>query len=90
MQPSSGTPFYMAPELHDGGVHSTASDLWALGCVLYQCAAGRLPFQAPMLEELIDNIKFAPPQPLSGAGRAQCPGLPCCCQSHALLCSRPC
>ena len=34
----------MAPELFgEGGVHSFASDLWALGCVMYECAAGRPP-----------------------------------------------
>ncbi|CAH1451771.1 unnamed protein product [Lactuca virosa] len=40
-QAKRGTPCYMAPELfHDGGVHSYASDLWALGCVLYECYSG--------------------------------------------------
>ncbi|KAE9455282.1 hypothetical protein C3L33_12826, partial [Rhododendron williamsianum] len=44
-QAKRGTPFYMAPELfQDGGVHSYASDLWALGCVLYECYAGNPPF----------------------------------------------
>ena len=45
LQARSGTPVYMAPELfREGAVHSTASDLWALGCVVYECAAGRPPF----------------------------------------------
>jgi serine/threonine protein kinase len=44
-QAKRGTPCYMAPELfQDGSVHSSASDLWALGCVLYECAAGHPPF----------------------------------------------
>ncbi|KVH89837.1 Armadillo-like helical [Cynara cardunculus var. scolymus] len=41
-QAKRGTPCYMAPELfQDGGVHSYASDFWALGCVLYECYAER-------------------------------------------------
>ncbi len=35
-QQKRGAPFYMAPELFQPtGVNSFASDLWALGCVLY-------------------------------------------------------
>ncbi|CAA0834795.1 Protein kinase family protein with ARM repeat domain [Striga hermonthica] len=44
-QAKRGTPCYMAPELfQDGGIHSYASDFWALGCVLYECYTGRPPF----------------------------------------------
>lgn len=35
--PRKGSPQYMAPELFlDGGIHSFASDLWSLGCVLFE------------------------------------------------------
>ena len=40
-----GTPYYMAPELfEDDGVYSFASDLWSLGIILYEMAAGKPPF----------------------------------------------
>jgi len=35
-----GTPTYMAPELVQGSDPSFASDLWSLGCILYEMFAG--------------------------------------------------
>lgn len=56
-----GTPSYMAPELfRDGGVPSTASDLWSLGCVLYEMAAGKPPFYAATIQGLIQKIVNEP------------------------------
>lgn len=49
----------MAPELfNDGSTHSTTSDLWALGCILYECAAGRPPFMGPTstLNQMMQEI----------------------------------
>mmetsp|Transcript_12875 Transcript_12875/g.19950 ORF Transcript_12875/g.19950 Transcript_12875/m.19950 type:complete len:122 (+) Transcript_12875:270-635(+) len=49
-----GTPYYMAPELFaDDGVYSFYSDLWALGCVLYELATGKPPFAATEVTELV-------------------------------------
>ncbi len=41
----SGTLSYMAPEVLRGEPGDSRSDLWALGVVLYQAAAGQLPFR---------------------------------------------
>jgi tRNA A-37 threonylcarbamoyl transferase component Bud32 len=41
-----GTPRYMAPELGDGRDPTPASDLYAVGVMLYELLAGHLPFEA--------------------------------------------
>ena len=38
-----GTTAYLPPEVVIGGFPSTAADVWALGCVLFQCISGRPP-----------------------------------------------
>mmetsp|Transcript_35615 Transcript_35615/g.41912 ORF Transcript_35615/g.41912 Transcript_35615/m.41912 type:complete len:681 (-) Transcript_35615:141-2183(-) len=40
-----GTPLYMSPEVLRGEGHHFASDIWSLGCLLYELATLRSPFQ---------------------------------------------
>lgn len=56
-----GTAGYMAPELFLDNTSSAASDLFALGCVLYRCLSGKLPFHATNL--LTSAIAFPPIAP---------------------------
>ena len=50
----------MAPELFaEDGEYSTASDLWSLGCVLYELAVGNPPFVSNNFEELVEMIIWA-------------------------------
>ena len=39
-----GSPGYMSPEQIQGGPVGTGSDIWAFGCVLFECLAGRAAF----------------------------------------------
>lgn len=56
-QNKKGTPFYMAPELfQEDGVHSFYSDLWSLGCVLYELASGQPPFVSNFFQDLVAKI----------------------------------
>ena len=73
-----GTPCYMAPELFtEGGVHSYASDLYALGCVLYECCVGKPPFVSNSLTELMEMIlNDDPPRHRGERARAASLGRP--------------
>jgi serine/threonine protein kinase len=56
-----GTPFYMAPELFlEDGVHSYKSELWSLGCMLFELYVGKPPWTSSSLNELIRSILHDP------------------------------
>ncbi|HET7501903.1 MAG TPA: serine/threonine-protein kinase, partial [Kofleriaceae bacterium] len=60
-----GTPTYMAPEQCRGAESVDAqADVYALGVMLYQLLAGRPPFVARTLTELLAMHQFAAPRPL--------------------------
>jgi serine/threonine protein kinase len=59
-----GTPHYLAPELIEGREATPASDLYALGCVLYECVVGEPPFAAQRVTELgFAHLMTPPPDP---------------------------
>ncbi|KAE8896433.1 hypothetical protein PF005_g14695 [Phytophthora fragariae] len=61
-----GTPYYMSPEVCESKPYSYASDVWSLGCVLYEMLALRHAFDAPNILTLILKIvqhDFAPVPP---------------------------
>ncbi len=41
-----GTPLYVAPEMLESNLSGPFTDIWALGCILYQCLTGDVPFRA--------------------------------------------
>jgi len=51
-----GTPLYMAPELFLHGRYTPSADVWGLGVLLFELAAGRPPFFAATLPELMKAI----------------------------------
>jgi serine/threonine-protein kinase len=60
-----GTPYYMSPEQVLGLTNLDArSDVYALGVILYECAAGARPFEAETLPQLVVMIHEGRPQPL--------------------------
>jgi hypothetical protein len=59
-----GTPFYMAPEMLAGGDVEAglgpASDVYALGALLFACLVGHPPFEARTLAELVSLVLHFP------------------------------
>jgi serine/threonine-protein kinase len=62
---SSGTPAYMAPEQLLGAPATTASDIYALGLVLYEVFTGKRPFEGGSIREIRDQQGHDIPPPSS-------------------------
>ena len=62
-----GTPLYMAPELFQGKRASAATDVYALGVMLYFLVSGKFPYAARTVGELRDSFQRGARLPLIDA-----------------------
>lgn len=62
-----GTPYYLSPELCEEKPYNSKSDVWAVGCVLYEMCTLKHPFDARNQAALILKILKASYSPVSGA-----------------------
>ncbi|CAO3636265.1 unnamed protein product [Cunninghamella blakesleeana] len=54
---SSGTSYYMAPEVYKGGGYNESVDWWSLGVTFYECVYGKKPFDCETSDELSMAIR---------------------------------
>ncbi|MEU4771283.1 serine/threonine-protein kinase [Micromonospora sp. NPDC023644] len=66
-----GTPAYLAPERLDNGQVSPATDVYAVGLLLYRMLTGRLPWQASTTTQMLRAHMYNDPEPMPPV-----PGLP--------------
>ena len=59
-----GTPYYLSPEMCQDMPYNQKSDVWALGCILYELCTFRHPFNATNQGALIIKILNANPEPI--------------------------
>ena len=50
-----GTPCYISPEICEGKMYATKSDIWALGCILYELTTLQKAFEGPVSNGMIDE-----------------------------------
>lgn len=60
-----GTISYMSPEQTRGELLDARTDIFSLGCVLYEAATGKIPFSGPSILSILHEIATAEPPPPS-------------------------
>ncbi len=61
-----GTPAYMSPQQAKGETVDHRTDIWSLGCVLFEMLTVQPPFSSDHEQALLNSILNKPPQPISG------------------------
>jgi eukaryotic-like serine/threonine-protein kinase len=64
VQPVAGTPHYCSPEQAAGQQATPPSDVYSLGCVMYEALSGRKPFNASMTSSLLNHHQYSIPPPI--------------------------
>lgn len=61
----TGTPYYASPEVWKDRPYDSKSDIWSLGCVLYELLQLRPPFKAPDMKGLYRKVISGDYPPIS-------------------------
>ena len=52
---SLGTPYFLSPEICSGEKYNFKTDIWMLGCVLYELGCLKKPFEGENFTVIINN-----------------------------------
>jgi len=52
----TGTPYYASPEVWRDQPYDIKSDIWSLGCVLYEMVCFKTPFRATDMKTLYEKV----------------------------------
>ena len=57
MYTQTGTPYYASPEIWRDEAYNSKSDIWSLGCVIYELCAHKPPFISNEMKDLYQKIQ---------------------------------
>ncbi|CAI4223109.1 unnamed protein product [Auanema sp. JU1783] len=66
-----GTPYYISPEMCCGEPYNQKSDMWALGCILYEMTCLQKAFEGDNLPVLVNKIMNCMYEPIRGPYSSQ-------------------
>ncbi|CDR32820.1 non-specific serine/threonine protein kinase [Caenorhabditis elegans] len=66
-----GTPYYISPEMCSGVSYNEKSDMWALGCILYEMCCLKKAFEGDNLPALVNSIMTCAYTPVKGPYSAE-------------------
>lgn len=52
----TGTPYYASPEVWNNKLYDYKSDIWSLGCLLYEMTSLKAPFRGTTMKNLFDKV----------------------------------
>jgi len=63
----TGTPYYASPEVWRDLPYDYKSDIWSLGCILYEMCSGKPPFRGNNMEQVYNKVIKGAFEPISNS-----------------------
>lgn len=62
----TGTPYYASPEIWRSNPYDSKTDIWSMGCVIYEMVTLKPPFRAESIERMFERVLSGKYQRISG------------------------
>lgn len=72
-QTLAGTPSYMSPDIASGYEYTESSEIYSLGCVIFEALTGQVPFGGETPLEVLSNHAKKDPPPISTLASSKIP-----------------